>query len=270
MRQTDLRILSLGAGVQSSTLALMIEKGEIPPVTCAVFADTKAEGKNVYTHLEWLKSQVSYPIYIVSFGDLTKDSIENAEGTGKYKFIDIPFFTVNSETGKKGLLKRQCTSRYKINPVHQKIRELLELKKGEKRKKGTHVELLMGISYDEIFRMKPNRIKWVENKYPLIDLKLKRQDCIEWFEKHYNRKPPRSACVYCPFKNNQEWLDLKLNHKNEWEQVIDFDRRIRLGTKTKDEIFLHKECKPINEIDFYKKDNQLNLFNNECEGMCGV
>ena len=36
------------------------------------------------------------------------------------------------------------------------------------------------------------------------------------------------------------------------------------------EIFLHKECKPINEIDFYKKDNQLNLFNNECEGMCGV
>lgn len=268
-----MRVLSLGAGVQSSTLALMIEKGKIPPVTCAVFADTKAEGKSVYTHLEWLKSQVSYPIYIVSFGDLTKDSIENAEGIGKYKFIDIPFFTVNSETGKKGLLKRQCTSRYKINPVHQKIRELLELKKGEKRKKGTHVELLMGISYDEIIRMKRNRINWVENKYPLIDLKLRRQDCIEWFEKYYNRKPPRSACVYCPFKTNQEWLDLKLNHEDEWEQVINFDRRIRLGTKNKDEIFLHRDCKPINEIDFKEKIKEdtydFGQLDN-CEGVCGV
>ena len=34
-----LRILSLGAGVQSSTLALMIEKGEIENVSAAIFAD---------------------------------------------------------------------------------------------------------------------------------------------------------------------------------------------------------------------------------------
>tara|TARA_Y100000004_G_scaffold56621_1_gene62990 strand:- start:841 stop:966 length:126 start_codon:yes stop_codon:yes gene_type:complete len=32
----NLRVLSLGAGVQSSTLALMIEKGEIPMVDCAI------------------------------------------------------------------------------------------------------------------------------------------------------------------------------------------------------------------------------------------
>ena len=34
-----LRILSLGAGVQSSTLALMIEKGEVPMVDGAIFSD---------------------------------------------------------------------------------------------------------------------------------------------------------------------------------------------------------------------------------------
>jgi len=47
----NLRILSLGAGVQSSTLALMIAKGEIPMVDCAIFADTMGEPKAVY---EWL------------------------------------------------------------------------------------------------------------------------------------------------------------------------------------------------------------------------
>ena len=54
-----LRILSLGAGVQSTTLALMIEQGEIPMVDCAIFSDTGAEPKEVYTHLEWLKKQLS-------------------------------------------------------------------------------------------------------------------------------------------------------------------------------------------------------------------
>ncbi len=80
-------------------------------------------------------------------------------------------FTVNSKTGKKGILRRQCTGNYKINPVQQKIRELLGLKKGEKRKKGTKVELVMGISYDEMTRMTINRIKIVGYKMFKIPLK---------------------------------------------------------------------------------------------------
>ena len=43
-----LRILSLGAGVQSTTLALMIEKGEVPMVDCAIFSDVKGEPQKVY------------------------------------------------------------------------------------------------------------------------------------------------------------------------------------------------------------------------------
>ena len=50
-----LKVLSLGAGVQSTTLALMINQGELPMVDCAVFADTKGEPKYVYDHLNWLK-----------------------------------------------------------------------------------------------------------------------------------------------------------------------------------------------------------------------
>ena len=56
-----MRILSLGAGVQSSTLALMIAHGELPPVTAAVFADTQWEPRKVYEWLDWLETEVQRP-----------------------------------------------------------------------------------------------------------------------------------------------------------------------------------------------------------------
>ena len=103
-----LRILSLGAGVQSSTLALMIEKGQVPMVDAAVFSDTFGEPKAVYEWLEWLKKQLSFPVYMVSKGNLKQDMLDAVNGVARYnKWIDIPVFTINSKTGKKGLLRRQ-------------------------------------------------------------------------------------------------------------------------------------------------------------------
>jgi hypothetical protein len=87
-----LRILSLGAGVQSSTLALMIEHGEIPMVDAAIFADVKGEPKKVYEWLEYLKTKVtSYPIHVVTWRDLKQDILDAAKG--EYKAFTAPFFT---------------------------------------------------------------------------------------------------------------------------------------------------------------------------------
>ena len=55
-----LRVLSLGAGVQSTTLALMAAHGEIGPMPdCAIFADTGWEPNAVYEHLAWLDRRMS-------------------------------------------------------------------------------------------------------------------------------------------------------------------------------------------------------------------
>ena len=264
MKKDKLRILSLGAGVQSSTLALMIEKGEIPMVDASIFADTQAESKETMDFLNWLKSKLSFPVYIISKGNLTKHLLNT-------NFPIAPFYSQNKISGKKGLLMRQCTNDFKIQPIIKKIRELLGYKKGERIKKGTKVEMLMGISKDEIFRAKSNRMPYIQNIYPLIDKRLSRQDCITWFSKHYDVKPPRSACIYCPYKNDREWLYLKKNNPEEWLEVIDFDKKIRDNSRKKEEqVFLHKSCQPIDEIEFDPNKNQLNLFDNECEGLCGV
>lgn len=267
--KTNLRVLSLGAGVQSSTLALMIAKGKIPMVDCAIFADTMGEPKAVYKWLSWLEKQLNYPVYKVSKGDLRKDMLDAING--KYKFLSVPLYTKNAETGKKGLLRRQCTADYKILPVNKKVRQLLGLQSNEKRKKGTKVEMLMGISMDEVYRVKENRLKYITNVYPLIELGMNRNDCLNWIKENNYPTPPRSACTFCPFHNNSEWREIKEN-KEEWDSVVELDRLIRKGTKKDtDDVFLHSSCLPIDQVDLKEKpEDQYNLFNNECEGMCGI
>ena len=275
--KTNLRVLSLGAGVQSSTLALMIEKGEVPMVDAAIFADVKGEPKAVYKHLDWLEKQLSYPVYRVTWRDLKQDIFDAS--TGKYKAFTAPFYTKNPETGKKKMLRRQCTFMYKINPVVQEVRRLLGLNKGQKRDKNTRVEMLMGISKDEIFRVKTNRMSYITNIYPLIEKDFTRTNCLEWMSKHDYPKPPRSACTFCPYHSNEEWKEIKKN-KEEWAEVVAMDKAIRHQEKHKDkfknskevldELYLHREGIPIDQVDFDKdKKDQLDLFQNECEGMCG-
>lgn len=177
---------------------------------------------------------------------------------------------------------RQCTADYKIKPVVQQIRKLLGLAKGEKRKRGTRVELLMGISLDEVVRMKTNPLKYIQNQYPLVDRKMTRKDCIAWMEKNGYPRPPRSACTFCPYHSNEEWLKIKNGDPKEWAEVVAMDKAIRSqerfkeknkGSATlKDEIYLHRSCLPIDEVDFEEKDKQGDLLYGmlgECEGMCG-
>lgn len=59
VKETEYNFLSLGAGVQSSTMALMAAKGEITPMPdAAIFADTSAEPQAVYDWLDWLIKQL--------------------------------------------------------------------------------------------------------------------------------------------------------------------------------------------------------------------
>ena len=90
-----LRVLSLGAGVQSTTLALMAAHGEIGPMPdCAIFADTGWEPKAVYEHLAWLRSPnvLPFPVHIVSAGNLRADIVAGAQGE---RWASIPAFTRN-------------------------------------------------------------------------------------------------------------------------------------------------------------------------------
>lgn len=278
-----IRILSLGAGVQSSTLALMIQKGEVPMVDCGIFADTGAEPKSVYDWIKYLQDQCSYPIYVVKYSNLDEDIRNAVKGTEKS--FSIPFYALNKDTKEKSLLSRQCTDKYKISPIIKKVRELLGYKKGERVDlKNNKVEMLLGISRDEMVRMRTNRLRYIENQYPLInDFRMNRGDCLEWMNRNKYPLPKKSACYFCPFHSNGTWEQMKREQPEEFAKAVELDHLIRDMENNKNaqnhfnhQFFLHRRCVPLDEAVGNDKQQDLfpphmDPFNNVCdEGMCGV
>ena len=267
---TPIHILSLGAGVQSSTMALMAAAGEIQPMpTCAIFADTKAEPKQVYDWLDWLEEQLPFPVCRVCEKDGLTKAIEGG-ALEKKRAANPPLFTL-SANGSKGILSRDCTLEFKVKPIIAKTRELVGLAKGRRCKRKLVVQWI-GISLDEVQRMKPSRMAWIEHRWPLIDARMSRHDCLRWMESRGYPMPPRSACVYCPYHSNHEWRRVKQD-ADAWREAERVDELVRNGIRgTTDKLFVHKTCTPLAEVDLSTEEErgQGNLFNNECEGMCGV
>ena len=272
-----LNIISLGAGVQSSTMALMAACGEITPMPdCAIFADTGAEPEGVYKWLDWLKTKLPFPVYTVSKGSLWEDELRiriSGKSGKRYLKGSIPAF-VKSPEGKVGLLGRKCTADYKIVPLQRKVRELVGIKRAGK--KIIYAKIWIGISVDEAHRMKPSRVDYIENIWPLIDVDLSREGCLSWIKSKGYPVPPRSACVFCPFHSDFEWKKLRDEQPEEWQRAIKFEQDMQ-DAQLKQEVllgkpYLHSSCKPLWDVDLNDKPEkqQLNLFGNECEGMCGV
>lgn len=259
-----IRIISLGAGVQSTVMALMAAKGEITPMPdCAIFADTGYEPEGVYEHLNWLEKQLPFPTYTVNNGNIKTDILEAKEAI---RFTAMPFFTKEG-----GMIPRQCTAEYKIRPLQKKTRELLGLKP-KQRAKDKVSEQWMGISWDEMQRMKESRDKFIYHRFPLIEKQMRRHHCISWFETHYpSRTLDKSACIACPFHNDELWRDMKLNDPKSFNDAVEFDKNIRVLPTFKQEQFVHRSCKPLDEVDFENAEDKGQLsFLGECDGMCGV
>lgn len=274
-----IHIISLGAGVQSSTMALMAAKGEIGPMPkAAIFADTQAEPASIYKWLDWLEKQLPFPVYRVTEGSLTDEQLRLrvSKKTGNiYARNMIPAY-VAKDGGGKALLGRRCTADYKIKPIFRLAKKLGDVGRACKEVK---VVQWIGISIDEAHRMKPSREKWADCVWPLIDKEMTRQDCLNWMAKNNYPTPPRSACIYCPFHSDHEWKRLRNEEPDEWQKAVEFDKKLRevckqaTGTaRVKGEVFLHNSLVPLDQVDFQSlpERNQLSLFGNECEGLCGV
>lgn len=138
--------LSLGAGVQSSTILLMACKGELPKPDFAIFADTGWESQVTYKHLEWLEQEAQkagIPILRVKSGNI-KDDMLNGD------FVRLPFYCHNQK-GQVAMGRRRCTEYYKLRSIRKELRNMLGIKPYAKAPKEA-VDLWVGISTDEASR----------------------------------------------------------------------------------------------------------------------
>lgn len=264
-----MRILSLGAGVQSSTLALMMAKGEIEPCDHAIFADTQAEPQEVYDYLAYLTPMLPFPVHIVTAGNIEEDFYQ-ALSDPAVRCGQPPFMVWNHDKQLGGRLWRQCTKEYKLTPLRRKVRELCG---------GKPVVQVIGISLDEAHRMKPSGVGYITNSYPLVEMGITRQDCLNWMKANGYRMPAKSACYFCPYIDDARLRDMRDRLPQEWEKLVRFDRKIREiqgakinGAKITGTLYVHRSCKPIDEVDLRTAADhgQMDMFGEECTGMCGL
>lgn len=270
---TPIKVLSFGAGVQSTTLLRMMIHGEIEPAKHAIFSDTGWEPQAVYENMEKMRLEAEnagIKFHVVSRGNIRKDSLDPES-----KFASIPVHVVNLQ-GEHAMARRQCTNEYKLQPIIKKLRELAGLKRYGRSKEHL-VTSIIGISLDEIARMKHGPFPWIVNQYPLVDRRMTRQDCLDWNNNHDYDLPPRSACIGCPYHSDEEWANMKTHDPGSWADAVDFDEQLRSSPDISQRMFqgrsyLHRQRIPLSVVDFEigNQEKPTDMFNNECEGMCGV
>ena len=253
-----MKILSLGWGVQSFTLAVMSALGDLEKLDFAIHADTTYERSETYEFIKKYTSWLNdYGIKTITVTNKINQLPEKwANG---YNQVFIPITTL-SEKGEKGKLLRTCTGRWKIAPMRQYLRQI----RGDET-----IEQWMGISLDEYQRMKDSDVKYIINKYPLIEKKMTRNDCVNYLSSHNIDIPPKSSCYFCPYHDSTQWREIQ--NSQDWEKAIQVDetiRNIRNGYKS----YLHPSAYPITELDFRSEEEkgQLSLWDEECYGICGI
>jgi len=257
------RFLSWGLGTQSTYLGVLSALGKLPKVDAIIHADTQWEREASYKIKEF------YTPWFEKKGiPVLEDTAGNIRELGAAEHIHIPFWTSDG-----GPLQRQCTAKFKINVFKRQARSFagFDSRKPPHPKPG-QFEVWLGYSYDEPERMKPSQVKFMKRKYPLIENKITRNDCKEGLAELGLPVPVKSACIGCPYRSASEWLDLKENSPNEWQDAVAFDREnrnnplaARTGSTT-DHLFVWKKGIPLDEVDLVeeaKKERdgkQLHLF----------
>lgn len=259
-----LTILSLGWGVQSWTLAAMSALDVLPKVV-AVHSDTTWESESTYRFAEiwtpWLKQK---GVDVVTVGDPDQAAaVETAK-------TDIPAFTISPDGD--GQLRRQCTHRWKIIPIRRYVSG--ELRRRALKKTPGIVQQWLGISTDEWTRAKDADVKYIQHRYPLLEMNMSRGDCQRWLAEHGLPAPPKSACTFCPYHSRRAWEEMKRVGGHDWEVAVEIDLKIR-DTRPPYPLFVHPARLPLDEAvtipeDFgYEQTSMFDIQDAACDsGYC--
>lgn len=188
---------------------------------------------------------------------------------------------------KFGKILRQCTGRYKVQPLERRMRELLGAPvwgepcvycstsgrrvapwdpwqregtcsvcrgTGERNRvgsvpKGTQVEQWIGFSADEYERATTAGFPaYVTPYHPLIQMGWTAARCVEWMAERGWKGVTKSSCMGCPFHDDDTWLEIADRHPGPFAELIAFDVRLREeGTGMRALRYLHESRKPLDQ-----------------------
>ena len=200
-----MRVLSFGGGVDSSAiLAYHLLEADLG-IEHVVFADTGAESKATYANIDFFKglcADAGLPFSIVA-----KDGENIVEWVTRLGIV--PVMPGGSHV---------CSKKYKGDVIQKWINQTFP---------NEQITYLIGIEANEGHRTarftKPAG-DTNEYEYPLVDMGMDRDACLELLAKH-DITVVKSSCVFCPFMSVEEIRDIRNNDKEAWDLIKTVEHR---------------------------------------------
>lgn len=285
-----MKVISLGWGVQSWTLAAMSALGELEPVDVALHADTTWERQETYEFAakwtpwleergvrvvtvkypktdavrQWGQTGVMIPAFTAYADDVWLNVLELEEDEqGELIETNHERYLAHKAGDDSGMLRRQCTQLWKITAMRRWLRS----------QGVTQAEMWLGITLDEIERAKDADVQWITNRFPLLEKKMTRQDCITWLQSRGLPVPGKSSCVFCPYHRRATWQEMKRANGPDWATAVEVDEAIR-NKRPGYVAYVHPDRIPLIELKIAEdfgatQGNFLDLLNAECDsGYC--
>lgn len=232
-----MKVLSFGAGMQSTALALMSCENAgnaftpypaVPVYDAVIFCDLGLEPSWVVRQVEFTRlacEKAAIPFYILDT-PLYQDFRKNF---GQRRTISIPWWTLKKD-GHKSKMPRNCTIDYKVEMISKFIRwELLGYKKGQRLRPEdvkAH-EMHMGFSVEERHRCKDNPNQLFTNQFPLVTMGLDRADNYRYILEKWGLDTKASACAFCPFHRNYFFQYIRQHEPETYAAVVGIDNLLR-------------------------------------------
>lgn len=263
----SLRIFSNGGGVQSTAALVLSAKGAIN-FPLHVFSNVGHDTENPAT-ITYLQ-EVAIP-YAERHGiefvvterrrrDGTPETLMGRLTKEGSRSLPIPIRMSNGAPG-----TRSCTADFKIKVLSKFAKE-----RGATKENRAIVGL--GISLDEFMRMRTDSGEAYQKlEYPLIDLRLTRDQCVAIIAREGLPVPPKSSCFFCPFHRPSTWARMRIEEPELFERSAALEdllneRRTMLG---KDPVWLTRFNKPLRDAIGHQSMLNLEGIDDACEsGYC--
>jgi phosphoadenosine phosphosulfate reductase family protein len=196
-----IHVLSYGGGLNSTALLIFLIKNNYP-LDLVLFSDTGDEFPHTYETVNYYKK------YCKDKGirfKIVRSELADSLYTYMWNKKIVP-----------SRIRRDCTSKFKISPM----RKFLRNEYGKDQKFLQYI----GIDYEEAHRMRDSDVKYIENKYPLVDNKINRIDCEKLLASEEIPIPKKSGCYYCPFTTRPKWIKLLDENPDLYEKAILLER----------------------------------------------
>jgi len=236
LKTRDVQVWSCGGGTQSGAMAALIGAGRLPQPDICLMVDTGRERSSTWPFVnDFIKPQLSLAgckLVIVPMSDYATVGLIGLNGD-----ILLPGFT--TQTGTIGKLPAFCSNEWKKRVCERYLRSIgIE-----------SCRKWMGISRDELKRLRAPDCLWMQLWYPLVfELCMTRLDCVQTIRATgWKGDIPHSACWMCANHADDEWLEMKIYQPEDFAKACELEKEMQAIDP---HFWLHPSCKPLAEVDF--------------------